>query len=223
MSYLKRYAAPRSWTLLRKENAYIVNPAPGAHPKERSVPLSLLLKQLGHASTTKEARLIMRKSLVLVDGRRITDHHFSVGLMDIVSLVGANEHYRVLIDDKARITLHKITEKETKSKPCRVLGKRVVKGGKLQLNVSGGRNILTDNKDIKTGDTVIIGLPKQTVTDTLTLEKGATILLTAGRHAGTVGTVEEINEKRIRYRVGDTSEQTLTDYAFVIPEGLMPR
>lgn len=223
MSYLKRYAAPRSWTLLRKENVYVARPAPGAHPKEKSMPLLLVLKRLGHASTTKEARIILRRTLVLVDGRRITDHHFSVGLMDTISLVGADEHYRVLIDGKARIVLQKTAEKDVKSKPCRVLGKTLVKGGKMQLAVSGGRSILTDRKDIDTGDTVVIGLPKQAITGTIKLEKGATILLTAGRHAGTVGVVEDIEKDRIRYRAGDASEQTLTAYAFAIPEGTMPR
>ena len=221
MSYLKRYAAPNSWQLLRKENAYVMRPSPGAHLMEQSMPIGLLLKRLGHASTTKEARLIMLKTEVLVDGRRIKDYKFPVGLMDVVSLLNANEHYRVLIDNKARIILNKVDVKATKTKPCRVLGKRMIVGGKLQLNLSGGRNLLTDKKDIKTGDTVVLDLPSQKISDTLKLEKGAKILLTAGKHAGVIGIVEDIADERIRFSVNDQTEQTLTEYAFVIPEGII--
>jgi len=222
MSYLKRYAAPRSWQILRKENAYVMRPSPGGHPAADSVPIGLLLKRLGHASTTKEVGLVMRNTKVMIDGRRIRDFHFPVGIMDTISLIDANEHYRVLIDTKARIVLEKIDANKAGSKPCRVLGKTVIKSGKLQLNVSDGRNIITDAKDIKVGDTVVISLPGQKITSALKLEKGARILLTAGRHAGTVGVVDEITSDRIRYTSGDESEQTLTDYAFVIPEGIMP-
>ncbi|MEK6822693.1 MAG: 30S ribosomal protein S4e [Nanoarchaeota archaeon] len=220
-SYLKRYAAPRSWTLLRKETKYVMKSSPGAHAMEHSMPIGMLLKSLGHASTTKEAGLIMRNSNVLIDGRRIKDHKFALGLMDTVTLKESGEHYRVVIDDKARIMLAKISGKDAASKACRVLGKTVIKGGKLQLNLSGGRCVITDKKDLSVGDTVMLSLPDQKITSTLKLEKDATILLTAGRHAGTIGTVEDITEERIRYATKDGSEQTLTDYAFVIPEGMI--
>ena len=221
MSYLKRYAAPRSWQLLRKENAYVMRPSPGAHPLEHSMPIGMLLKRLGYASTTKEARRVMLTTEVMVDGRRIRDHKFPVGLMDTITLLNADEHFRVWIDGKARIILHKIDGKQAKSKPCRVLGKRVIKGGKLQLNLSGGRNALMDKSDVAIGDTVVMELPSQKITDTLKLEKGAIILLTAGRHAGSVGKVEDIAEERVRFAIADRSEQTLTSYAFVIPAGMI--
>ena len=57
--HLKSYAAPKSWTLLRKITKWILRPQPGKHPLERSLPVGILLKQLGIAQTTREAKKIV--------------------------------------------------------------------------------------------------------------------------------------------------------------------
>jgi small subunit ribosomal protein S4e len=219
-NYLKRYAAPRSWTLLRKEKAYIVKTRPGPHPLEQSMPLGLLLKQLGHAGTTPEAKKILQRQVVIVDGRRIRDHRFPVGLMDVISLPAAEESYRMTLDTKGRLMLNKV-DKKTTMKPCRVIGKRTITGGKTQLNLVDGRNVLTDKTDVRVGDTVVLELPKQRVMEALPLKAGSTILLTAGKHVGKTGTVDAVGPEQITFTVGVASERTLKRYAFVVPEGLL--
>ncbi len=219
-TYLKRYAAPRSWTLLRKENTYVMKTRPGPHPAEQSVPLAMLLKQLGHASTTGEAKKILQRQTVIIDGRRIRDYRFPVGLMDVLSLPAAEETYRMTLDLKGRLALTKITKKET-VKPCRIVGKRVIPGGKTQLNLFDGRNVLVDKTDVKVGDTLVIELPAQKAGDALPLKPGATILLTAGKHVGKIGKVDNVGPAQITFTVGGASERTLKQYAFVVPEGLL--
>lgn len=218
--YLKRYTAPRSWTILRKEYAYITKPSPGAHAIEDGMPLSVFLKILGQASTTGEAKRICDTTKVLVDGKRIRDHRFALGLMDVLSLADGS-HHRIVLDSKGRLVAKSVDAKHAASKPCSVLGKTVINGGKLQLNLSGGRVIITDKKDVKVGDTVILALPKQSITHVLPLKKGAKILLTGGKHIGTVGTVDSIQAELVHYDHHGKQEQTRKIYAFVVPEGVL--
>lgn len=219
-NYLKRYAAPRSWTLLRKETAYVMKTQPGPHGAEQSVPLGLLLKQLGHASTTLEVKKILQRQVVIIDGRRVKDYRFPVGLMDVLSLPAAEETYRMTLDLKGRLQLVKAAKKQT-IKPCRVIGKRAISGGKLQLNLFDGRNVLTDKSDVQVGDTLVLELPAQRVGDALALKAGATILLTAGKHVGKIGKVDSVGPEQITFTVSGASERTLKQYAFVVPEGLL--
>jgi small subunit ribosomal protein S4e len=219
-NYLKRYAAPRSWTLLRKETTYVMKTRPGPHGAQESVPLGMLLKQLGHATTTSEAKKILQRQTVIIDGRRVKDHRFPVGLMDVLSLPAVEESYRMTLDQKGRLVLVK-ADKKTTIKPCRVIGKRAISGGKLQLNLFDGRNVLTDKSDVRVGDTLVLELPAQRVGDALALKPGATILLIAGKHVGKIGKVDSVGPEQITFTASGASERTLKQYAFVMPEGLL--
>ncbi len=215
--YLKRYAAPRSWTLLRKQYAYITKPSAGPHAIEKSMPLSQFIKILGFAETGKETKKLLNTQLVLVDGRRVKNIKLPIGLMDVISVPAVSKHFRALMDKKGRIVLSKIEEKEATTKACRVLGKKKVRGGKINLSLSGGRSLLGDDS-AKVGDTIVLTLPGQKVISTLKLEPGANILLTAGRHAGEKGKVEDVSAGLVKYKTADGSARTKKEYAFVIPE-----
>ena len=55
-----------------------------------------------------------------------------------------------------------VNEKESSLKLCKIKGKNLMKG-KINLNLHDGRNIITDNKEIKVGDSVLIELPAQKI------------------------------------------------------------
>jgi small subunit ribosomal protein S4e len=167
-----------------------------------------------------EAKKILQRQVVIVDGRRIRDHRFPVGLMDVLSLPAAEESYRMTIDTKGRLLLAK-ADKKTTLKPCRVIGKRTITGGKTQLNLFDGRNVLADKTDVQVGDTVVLELPQQRVVEALPLKPGSTILLTAGKHVGKIGKIDNVGPEQITFTVSGASERTLKECAFVVPEGLL--
>ena len=90
--HLKRLNAPKSWTILRKTTKYIAKPLPGAHALGESMPIGLVLKQLGHAQTTAEAKKILHAHPVLVDGKRVLDPKSPVGILDSIALPTTNGH-----------------------------------------------------------------------------------------------------------------------------------
>ena len=217
-SHLKRFATPTTWKIKKKGITFIARPNPGAHPIGLSIPLSVLMKDiLKCAQTTREVKKLLKFKEVLVDERRVQDHHFPVGLMDVVNLKPANEHYRVVFDEKGNLTAIKIDAKESKLKLSRVKKKTTIKGGKMQINLSDSRNIIVDKGDYKLGDSIVLELPSQKIVNHFKLEKGAAILLIAGKHIAETGVVEKTGGHVIIYKneKGET-KTTSRKYAFVI-------
>jgi small subunit ribosomal protein S4e len=217
-NHLKRIAAPKTWHIPRKKEVFITKPAAGAHALESCMALTTVLTRLAKvAKSAREARHLMNEKQVLVDGTRRKESKLPVGLMDVLSLPDLKESYRVLLDEKGRLKVVKISEKESKTKLSRIESKTVISGKKTQLNLLDGRNIIVDKDDYKTGDVLELELPSQKILSHLKMDKKMSVLLIGGKHAGDHGMIEEINENKIIYanKSGERYE-TLRKYAFII-------
>ncbi len=195
--HLKRLPAPRSWTIPRKTDFWVVKPSPGPHPIERSLPLGLILRDmLKVCDTAREARHILNGRGVLVDGRAVTDPKFPVGLMDVLSLHEVKAHYRMLVDTRGRMTLVPLEEGDAGWKLCRVEDKTTVPGGKTQINLHDGRNLLLAKNAYTSGTTLKIHVPDQKVVEHYELAKGAPVLVTGGQHVGEIAHVLDVQRTR---------------------------
>ncbi|MGC9554971.1 MAG: 30S ribosomal protein S4e [Thermoplasmatota archaeon] len=196
MSHMKRITVPRTWPLPRKTHKWAIRPTLGPHPVERSVPLLVLVRDyLRHADTAAEARKIISARTVMVDGVVRTDPKFPCGLMDVLSIPSVKEHYRVLVDSRGFLRVVPIAAKEAQWKLCRVENKSTVKGGKIQLNLHDGRNILSDGNH-KTGDVLKISVPGQEILEAFPFQTGAVALVTEGKHAGHISTIKGMETAR---------------------------
>lgn len=219
--HLKRYSTPTTWKIKRKGLTFITRPNPGAHPMEFSMPMSSVLKgMLKCAKTTKETKKLLYNNEVLVDGRRVKDHTFPVGLMDVIHLVPTKQHFRIIFDKKGRLTAIEIDKKEAVLKLCRIKGTTLLKGGKIQVNLFDSRNIIVEKGGYKTGDSLLIELPSQKIMENFSLDKGAFVLLLSGKHIADTGVVESIEKGSIVYKnEKGESLTTLKKYAFVVGKG----
>ena len=215
-SHLKRLVTPKSWTLLKKANTFVVRPRPGAHPAALSMPVSLLLKNMGYASTTKEAKKILNTREILVDGRRVKEHKFPIGFMDVITIKDTKDAFRIILDKKGKLKIIPADESETSLKLSRIKGKTILKKGKIQLNLFDNRNILVDKDNYSVGDSLLITIPFQEIKQHFKLEKGATILLIGGKNKGHKGTVEDITDTKLIYTENKKKHESLKKYAFVI-------
>ena len=214
--HLKRINMPKTWDIQRKSITYIKRPLPGSHGFNYGLALSVVLKDmLKIAKTTKEVKSILNNHDLLVDGIKRKEPKFIAGFLDVVSIPSTKENFRIIFNKKGKLDFIKIDEKESKIKLCKVNGKRMHKKG-LQVNLSDGRNILTDKKDIKVGDSVLIGFPKQEIKNILKLEKGALVILISGKHLGTIAKIEEIKDSIMKCKNKDSEFETSKKYAFVI-------
>ena len=218
-NHIKRLAAPKTWNINRKGSTFIAKPAPGPHNLETGIPWGVLLKEiLYYSNTTREAKRILNTNEVKIDSKSRKDLRFPVGIFDTVEFSSINEHFRVILNKKGKIELIKIKKEEALLKPCKIIGKTIVKG-KVQLNLYDGKNIIVDNGDYKVGDTVLLLLPGQKINKHLKLDKHSTIVLTGGKHIGEMGNVEDVVGDKIIYKDhnGDLVE-TSKKYAFVVGE-----
>lgn len=212
--YLKRYAAPKSWLINRKEYKLISKPNPGPHPLARGISLGFILKQLGFGQTASEVRKIANTKQVLVDGRRVKDVRYPIGLFDTIELPEVKQSFQITIDLKGRLTV-KPTEKANQ-KACKIIGKTMIRGGKLQVNLIDGRNILTTEK-VNVGDTLVIEFPSQKIVKHLKLDKGASILLTSGRFVGNIAKVDKVEADKVHFSIKDIKSETKKQHTYVIP------
>lgn len=198
---LKRLAAPKHFPFFRRKGiTWAIKPSPGPHRAKECIPLAMIVRELlGYAQNLREARKIISKGLVLVDGRPRKDYKYPVGFMDTISIPKTNEHFRVLIDRKGKFKLVKISEEEAKYKLTRIENKTMVKGGKIQLNCIDGINLLADNS-YKTGDTIKITLPEKKIVGHLPFKEGNLAFVIGGKHVGKVGKIVEIKKGSLTRR-----------------------
>ncbi|MBS3147863.1 hypothetical protein J4219_03180 [Candidatus Woesearchaeota archaeon] len=214
-NHLKAYAAPKSWTLLKKVSKWTLRPLPGSQPLERSLPIGMLMRQLGVANTMREIKHVLNSKAVMVNGKVVKDAHFGVGLMDAIS-VKPGKSVRCTIDTKGRLVFKDAPESEMSKKLSQVTGKRTVKGAKIQVNFSDGRSMLMQKDTLNVGDGVLLELPKQKVLDQFKFEKGTSVLLLGGRHTGLICTIEDVQGKKLVCKHGAKRIETLTKVAFPV-------
>ena len=195
-NHMKRLAMPRSWPLPRKTSIWVTKAAPGAHALELCMPVVVVIRDiLGYAKSTREVRHILHNNLVSIDGRICKDSRRGVGFMDVLTL--GEENYRCIVDRKGILRYRQISKKEAGTKVCRINGKTTIKGGKTQLHLHDGRNILTDDAaEYNTGDSLVLALPSQEIKEHIRFSDGIKCYLTGGAHVGEFAEVSEYIIKR---------------------------
>ncbi len=84
-----------------------------------------------------------------------------IGIFDIIALPKINKYYRILRDKNGRHVSIVIDAEAAKTRLCKVKNKSTVTGGKVQLNMRDGSNLLADNT-YKSGDSMVLSLEPET-------------------------------------------------------------
>ena len=187
-------AQKRVGVIQRKAVKWLLAPAPGPHAKRESVSAGVLLRDvIGRAQTLREVKKLLNSGSFLVDGKKIKDPKFPVGLMDIVSEPVEGKSYRMSLSGP-NLVPKAVAPEAAGRKYLRVVRKHTVKGGKTNLTFHDGRNYLGD-KHVMTGDTCVFSLPDFKLSSHIKLAPGVTCLVVEGRHRGEVARLEKIIER----------------------------
>ncbi|WP_456368955.1 30S ribosomal protein S4e [Geoglobus sp.] len=215
----KRLSAPRTYKVPRKVKKWIVKPSPGPHDKN-AVPLLVMVRDfLELADTAREARRVIAKGEILVDGIVRKNYKFPVGLFDIISVPKMDLNYRVVFDEKGRYVPIEVEDYDRKL--YRINNKTIVKGGKVQLNLFDGTNILASN-EYRTKDSILLRIPEKEILQHLKFEEGALVMVTGGTHAGEIGRLKSYNVVRgsspnlVTIEIGGREYTTIEQYIFVV-------
>jgi len=189
---MKRLAQPRTWPIEKKEKKYIAIPLGKKHTE--SISLVCALRDMLHlVKTRKEARNLIRENCVFIDNKAAKDEKIAVGLFDIVALPKIKKFYRLVLSN-GKLQFEEIAE--TNKKICKIIGKKILKGGKIQLNLYDGKNFISDKKEIAVGDSVIVDIVQNKITGHLPLKKGATLLVISGKYASQQGKLLELEKNK---------------------------
>ena len=130
---------------------------------------------------------------VLIDGKKITEPKYPVGLMDIVSEPLEKKYYRMELSGP-NLVPKPISAEAAARKYLKVANKHTVKGAKTAITFHDGRNYLGD-KHIKTGDTCVFSVPEFKLLVHIKLAPGADCLVVEGKHRGERAKLEKIIER----------------------------
>jgi small subunit ribosomal protein S4e len=229
MAHLKRYAAPDSWHVRKKAATYVVKTAPGPHDS-RAMPVAVWLRDhLSLARTMREVRQILNEGSVIINGKVCKDPKMGIGVFDIVSVPPLGKHYRILLDRRGRYRSIEISPENAKTRLAKIRDKTVISGGKVQLNLLFGANIIADNS-YKPKDSVVLSLTGEegkerfTILDHFPFAVGNMAMVIGGRHSGSVGRILEIRKEagavpnRVILEDTATKEKfdTIEDYVFMV-------
>lgn len=195
MSYhLKRLTAPTSWQIAKKEETFITKTCPGPH-RAGALPVAVWLRdKMGLAGNMKEVKRILGQRQIIVNGRAVTNPKIGLGIFDIISIPKMDKHYRILMDKAGRLVSIEIDAESAKTRLCKIADKTTVKGGKVQLNLLYGANVLADNT-YKPKDSVVLTLEgdeRFTIIDHFPFAVGNTAMVIGGQHSGRIGKITEI-------------------------------
>lgn len=215
MTHLKREAMPKSWPMKRKGTALVVRPNSGL---SKSLPVLIILRDLLKvAQNRKEVKKMIHLKSILLNGRPIRDEKEGVVLFDVITLVPSKKNYKLTVLTNEKLNVEEIKESEAGMKVAKIVDKKMLKGKKTQLNLSDGRNFLSDLK-CKVNDSVLINLKNKKVEKCLALGEKSEVIVFAGKHSGEKGKIEKINNERkiAEINVGESKINVLIKQLMVI-------
>ena len=199
--------------------------SPGPHSLHTSMPTGLVLRdELEYAKSAKEAKFLIKQGKLIVDGKTRLDERFPVGLMDVISIPDSKEFFRVLPDHGGKLKLLPITEDDAKYKLVRITGKMTQTGGKTQLNLHDGYNLVVSAEEdrYKVNDVLKIKVPEKEIVDHIEFKEMQQSIVTGGRSQGAQGMIiglgPELGWKKtctIRTAEGEDI-MTLARYVFAV-------
>ncbi len=227
-NHLKRLVAPGSWHIPKKVQKFVMKTAPGPH-NAGALPVGVWLREhIGLAENASEVRKILHQRDIIVNGRACKNPQMGLGVFDIVSIPKIGKHYRIQLDKRGNLIAVEISAASAKTRLCKVRNKTTVHGGRVQLNLAFGANILADNT-YRTKDSIVVTLgvgseDRFRIIDHFPFAEGNVAMIVGGKHSGKVARIAEITKtassvpNRVILIDDSTGErfETIEEYVFMV-------
>ena len=143
----KRQAASKLLPIKRKGTKYV---AKALHNPKYSVPVVIAVRDmLNLARNAKEVKKMIIQKALKINGRVVKDYRDPISLLNLFE---ADKTYVLTL-----LPTKKFVLKETKDKErvCKVIGKRLLGKGIIQINLHDGTNLLVKDSSIKVNDSIL--------------------------------------------------------------------
>lgn len=193
MGHTKRQTIPKSWPITRKGTAYVIQ---ANHSPKKGLPLLVVLRDLLEiARNRKEVKTSIHNGDLLINGKPANDERNCLQLFDKLTLVPSKKTYVLNLSNKGKFIADEIKTSEAGEKIAKIIGKKIIKGKKVQINLSDGGNYLYDG-NCRVNDSVLINFKDKKVSKCIPLEKNAKTVVVTGKHSGKRGVITKIDEER---------------------------
>lgn len=212
--HLKRQKVPTSWPISRKGTKYIVKVASDLN---KGVPILVFLRDmLGVAQNKKEVKKAIHEKNILINSSFARNEKQSVVLLDRVTIVPSKKTYVLRLNPLGKFEAHEVSESKANSKVSKIIGKKILKDKKVQLNLLDGRNVLSDVK-CKIGDSIEFDFKNKKVVKCIPLEDKSRALVFLGKHTGKEGDITKVDrqKKMVELKTADGKIQVLTKQVMV--------
>ena len=186
--HIKRKTIPDFWPIPRTGTKYMAVPS---HNPYNSVSLMMILRDiLKIAKTRKEIKKLLNEKKILVNGKIVKETNYPITLFDSIAMPSIKKYYKADLENR-RMILRDVSDKESHTRIYKVIGKSILPGKKVQLNLSNGRNIISSEK-ISVGNFVIMNNTENKILKVVPLKENLEVLVIKGKHTGKRGKVKEI-------------------------------
>ncbi len=191
--HLKRQKIPKNWPIPRKGTKYVVKPN---FNQEKGIPMLIVLRDiLKVAQNRKEVKKAIHSKNILLNGKILKNEKNSALLFDTITIVPSKKYYKIKLGKNKKFVVDEIKEKESHEKISKIINKKTLKGKKTQLNLSDGRNFVTDLK-CNVDDSVLINLKNRKIEKCFPLKEKVKASIFGGKHAGEEGVINKILTER---------------------------
>ena len=192
MPHLKRQKISKFWPVPRKGTKYL---AVATHNKKESIPLVIVMRDvLKLVKNKKELKKLFNEKQVLINHKQIRETNYPVCLFDVISLPNAKKNYRANLSENKKIIFNEISDKDAGTRIYKVVGRKMLSKGKVQLNLMQGKNLISYEK-LNNGDSIDLNLKDNKIIKPIPLEKDGTAFALKGKHAGSSGKIIEIMDR----------------------------
>jgi small subunit ribosomal protein S4e len=224
--HLKRLNAPDSWHIAKKTTKFVTKTAPGPH-NTNAMPVAIWLRDhMGYARNVKEVKQILNQGDLIINGKPCRDPKMGIGIFDIIALPKINKYYCLLRDKNGRHVSVPIDAEAAKTRLCKIRNKTTTPGGKVQLNLRYGANVIADNT-YKANDSVVISLQPEDrfkILDHFPFAVGNMAMVTGGKHSGKIARIADIvktsgsvpNKVILKDEATGATFDTITPYIYMV-------
>ncbi len=188
--HIKRLNAPAYFGTERKAGKYVIKASPGRHTKDKSIALALFAKKAGLVARTGEAIKVIKGGALMVNGKRVSDPAYPVGLGDIVSAKDTGKEFVIGIDNYGKVSLQSAEKGAVPT--YKVVRKYKTAKGSIMIGLHDG-SIIKGTNDIKTNDSIKLSADGKGIGSILAFGEGKKCMIIDGVHVGSTGVIKKVN------------------------------
>ena len=177
--------------------------------RTNSIPVVIAVRDmLKFARTSKEVKEMVKQKLLKINGRDVQDIKESIKLLNIFQ---AGKSYILTLTKTGKFSLE---ETRLKDRICRIINKKMLSKGKVQLNLHDGSNIISNEK-VTVGDTLYLNLQNKIIKH-VPLEKSKECIIPSGKYIGHKGKIDSIKDKIVILKLNEKEDKIEIDKSKVI-------